>query len=319
MPRVLITARSFAQVPAAQAILAGAGCTLYWNPVDRPLSEAELLPLIVGMDALIAGADRVTAAVIAAAAPNLKIIAKHGVGYDNIDMAAARQHRIPVTVTPGANSIAVAELTLGLMLAVARRIPQLDRTVRAGSWRRATGGELAGKTLGLVGTGRIGSEVVKRAAAFAMDIIACDPYPRRELTACYGVQYCSLPEVLARSDVLSLHAPVTPATAGIINAHTMGQMKKAAILINTARGELVVEDDLVAALENGMLAGAGLDTFAHEPVRNPRLLALPHVVLTPHAGAQTREAVCNMAMMAAREVVRVLAGQAPLHPVPAGS
>lgn len=316
MPRVLITARSFAQVPAAQAILAGAGCTLYWNPVDRPLLEAELLSLIVGMDALIAGADRVTAAVIAAATPNLKIIAKHGVGYDNIDMAAARRHCIPVTITPGANSIAVAELTLGLMLAVARRIPQLDRTVRAGSWRRVIGGELAGKTLGLVGTGRIGSEVARRAAAFAMDIIACDPYPQQELTACYGVQYCSLPEVLARSDVLSLHAPVTPATAGIINAHTMGQMKKAAILINTARGELVVEDDLVAALENGTLAGAGLDTFAHEPVRNPRLLALPRVVLTPHAGAQTREAVCNMAMMAAREVVRVLSGQAPLHPVP---
>lgn len=315
MPRVLITARSFARVATARAMLEEAGCELFWNPQDRPLTAEELVTLIPGMDALIAGMDQVTAAVIAAAAPTLKIIARHGVGYNNIDVAAARQHRIAVTITPGANSIAVAELVLGLMLAVARRIPQMDRTVRAGSWQRVTGVELAGKTLGLVGTGRIGGEVAKRAAAFAMNIIAYDVQPRRELTVRYGVRYLPLPEVLSGGDMVSLHIPATTATFGIINKNTLGLMKKSAVLINTARGELVVEDDLVAALESGIIAGAGLDTFAHEPVQNPRLLALPNVVLTPHAGAQTREAVNNMAIMAAQEVVRVLSGRPPLHPV----
>lgn len=315
MPKVLVTARSFGRAPAAQEMLEEAGCKIFWNPQDRPLREEELLPLVLGMDALIAGMDQVTATVIDAAAPTLKIIAKHGVGYDNIDVSAARRHGIPVTVTPGANSVAVAELTLGLLLAVARHITRLDRTVREGSWQRIIGTELAGKTLGLVGTGHIGGEVAKRAAAFAMNIIAYDVQPRRELTVQYGVRYLPLPDVLSSADVVSLHIPATTATFGIINKDTLGLMKKSAILINTARGELVVEDDLVAALENGVIAGAGLDTFAHEPLQNSRLLTLPNVVLTPHAGANTKEAVARMAMMAAQEVVRVLSGLSPLYPV----
>jgi D-3-phosphoglycerate dehydrogenase len=315
MLKVLVAARSFAKSAEAKAVLQNAGFELVFNPYDRPLKEQELLELIKGMDAMVAGMDEVTANVIAAGAPTLKIVAKHGVGYNNISIEAARQHGVYVTVTPGANTKSVAELALGLMLAVARRIPVMDRSVRAGSWDRLTGSELSEKTLGIVGLGNIGGELAKRAYAFDMKIIAYDVYPRVDLIEKYGVTYKTLPEVLAEADFLSLHAPATPETAGMINKASLSTMKQSAILINTARGDLIVEEDLYDALKNGTIAGAGLDTFAQEPPANPRLFSLDNIVMTPHAGATTKEAVTRMGVTAAEEVVRVLSRQQPLYPV----
>lgn len=315
MPKVLVTARSFAKSPEAKAVLTQAGYEIQFNPFDRPLVENELIELIKGMDALVAGMDEVTDKVMEAGLPTLKIIAKHGVGYNTIDVAAANRRGIPVTITPGANNKSVAELAMGLMLSVARHTATMDKIVRNGGWNRITGNELGGKTLGVVGMGSIGSEVAKRAAAFDMKIVAYDVYPRQDLVDQYGVSYLPLQEVITQADFLSLHAPSLPETVGMINRETLQQMKKNAILINTARGDLVVEEDLIAALTDGTIAGAGLDTFANEPVQDKRLFNLDNVVMTPHAGANTHEAVTRMGVMAAEEVVRVLSGQAPINTV----
>lgn len=313
--KVLAAARSFAKSAEAKAVLTQAGLEIVLNPYDRPLKEAELLELIQGVDGMVTGMDEVTAAVIAKGASALKIVAKHGVGYNNIDLAAARQHNVQVTITPGANTVSVAELALGLMLSLARKIPVMDRSVKAGSWDRLTGCELSGKTLGIVGLGSIGSEVVKRAYAFDMKIAAYDLFPRTDLIEKYGVVYKPLTEVLAAADFLSLHAPATPETLGMINKTTLQTMKKTAFIINTARGDLIVEQDLYEALTTGVIAGAGLDTFAQEPPVNSPLFTLDNVVLTPHAGATTSEAVTRMGVTAAEEVVRVLTGKQPLYSV----
>lgn len=313
--KVLITARSVAQSAAAKAVLQAAGCELFFNPYDRPLTAAELVPLVAGMDALMAGNDEVTAAVIAAGQPCLKIIARNGVGYNKIDVAAAKKAGVAVTVTPGANNKSVADMAIGLLLAVGRGIPRMDAGVRAGSWDRVSGCELDGKTLGVVGTGSIGAEVIKRAAGFGLRIVAFDPVHRPELEAEYGVTYLPLAAVLAEADFLTLHAPATAETAGLINKASLATMKRTAFIVNTARGDLVVENDLYNALSQGRIAGAALDTFSHEPFTDERWFALKNVVFTPHAGANTAEAVTKMGVMAAEEVVRVLSGQPPLYPV----
>jgi D-3-phosphoglycerate dehydrogenase len=315
MGKVLAAARSFVKSAEAKAVLEKAGLELVLNPYDRPLKEQELLNLIVGVDAMVTGMDEVTDAVIQAGLPKLKIIAKHGVGYNNVDIIAAKQHNVQVTITPGANTVSVAELAFGLMLSLARQIPVMDRSVKLGSWERLVGWELAAKTLGIIGLGSIGVEVAKRASAFGMKIIAYDLFPRDAWTEKYGVIYKSLSEVIAEADFLSLHAPATPETVGMINKKALGTMKKSAVIVNTARGDLIIEDDLYEALTTGVVAGAGLDTFTQEPPLNSRLFTLDNVVLTPHAGAATREAVTRMGVTAAEEIVRVLTGQQPLYSV----
>lgn len=313
--KVLIAARSVAQSAAAKQILQSEGYELFFSPCDRPLLEADLLPLVVGMDALMAGNDEVTAAVIAAGEPTLKVIARNGVGYNKIDVAAAKRAGVAVTVTPGANNKSVADMAIGLMLAVARGIPRMDAGVRAGSWSRVSGCELDAKTLGVIGTGSIGAEVIKRAAGFGMRIVAFDPLRRPELEEGYGVTYLPLAAVLAEADFVTLHAPATPETTGLINKASLATMKKTAFIINTARGDLIVEDDLYDALSHGRIAGAALDTFSQEPFTDARWFALKNVVFSPHAGANTAEAVTKMGVMAAEEVARVLSGKAPKYPV----
>ncbi|WP_312202184.1 phosphoglycerate dehydrogenase [Anaerospora hongkongensis] len=316
MPKkVLIAARSFSRSKEAKAILEAQGYELILNPYDRPMTEAELVEMIAGVDALVAGNDDVTGAVIAAGVPDLKIIAKHGVGYNNIDVSTAKQYGIPVTVAPGANSQSVAELAFGLLLACVRSIPQMDCSIRVGSWDRVTGYEVGGKVLGIVGMGNIGGEVAKRACGFNMKIIAYDIYPNPEFIKNYGVTYLPLPEVITQADFLSLHAPSTPGTVGMINRTTLMTMKKTAFLINTARGDLVNEEDLYEALSSGIIAGAALDTFAKEPLENSPLLTLKNIIVTPHAGAATHEGVIRTGLIGAGEVVRVLSGQAPHYAV----
>lgn len=312
MAKILITARSFdRQGPAGECLLA-AGHEMDY--VTQTLTEAELITALGGKAAYIAGLDRISASVINSA-QQLKIIARYGVGYDRVDLDAAAKRQMAVTITPGANTIAVAELTLGLMLSVARSIPRLDSSLRSGSWTKHTGPELAGKTLGIIGLGAIGCEVAKRARAFSMNVIAYDTCPREEFCRDWSISRLSLPEVIAQSDFLSLHAPALPETTGIINRHSLGLMKPTAYLINTARGELIVESDLINALQTGVIAGAALDAFTHEPLGDSPLIALPNVVLTPHAGSATKEAAARMSLIAAQEVLRVLTGQKPLYQV----
>lgn len=312
MAKILITARSFDKKGPALECLLAAGHEV--DCVTQPLTEAELIASLADKAAYIAGLDQISAAVINSA-PQLRIIARYGVGYDRVDLDAAAKRQVAVTITPGANTLAVAELTFGLMLAAARSIPLLDSSLRSGSWTKHTGPELAGKTLGIIGLGAIGCEVAKRARAFAMNVIAYDTCPREEFCRDWSISRLPLSEVIAQSDFLSLHAPAVPETIGIINRHSLRSMKPTAYLINTARGELVVEADLIDALQTGVIAGAALDAFAQEPLGDSPLTTLPNVVLTPHAGSATTEAAERMSLIAAQEVLRVLAGQEPLYQV----
>jgi D-3-phosphoglycerate dehydrogenase len=306
--KVLVTPRSFAKTdPTPQAMLEGAGLTVVRNPGEKPLEEDDLIRLLSGVDGVIVGVDRLTARVIQAA-DSLQAISKYGVGVDNIALAAATERGIPVTITPGANTTSVAELTVGLMLAAARRIPFADRLVRGGSWGQVVGRELCGQTLGLVGMGMIGREVAKRAAAFGMKIVAFDQRQDAAFAAEHRVEYTGLDDLLSRSDFVSIHLPLTESTRGLIGEKALARMKRDAILVNTARGGIVDEAALARALKNEVIGGAALDVFAAEPAVGEELRGLPNVVLTPHMGGHTAEAVSNMGRQAAKNLLDVLRG-----------
>lgn len=317
MAKVLITSRSVAENKEGRAILEAAGHEIITHIGSAGLwPEADMVRIIPGMDAVIAGLDEITDRVIEAGAPNLKIIARNGVGYNKVDVKAAEKLGIPVTLAPGSNTISVCELVFGLLLSLTRSIPVQDAEVRQGGWKRNIGYELYGKVLGVLGTGNIGSEVIKRAHAFGMEIVAFDVWQRPELCQQYNLTYLSMEEVLRKADVLTLHLPVTPDTINSINHHTLKMMKDTVFIINTARGELVDEQALFVALKDGKLAGYGTDTLTQEPpAPDHPLFTLPNVVITPHCGAYTREAVARCSVTAAQEVVRVLSGQVPLYPV----
>jgi D-3-phosphoglycerate dehydrogenase len=220
-------------------------------------------------------------------APNLKLIIRGGVGIDNIDTDYAAQKGIEVRNTPAASSVAVAELAMALLLATANRIPFGHAGMQAGDWRKKKVGrkEVFKKTLGLIGIGRIATELAKRAQAFEMKVIAYDPYVEKSAHA----EMKSLDEVLAESDYLSMHTPLTDETKGMINRDSIGKMKDGAIIVNTGRGKCVVEEDVAAALESGKLGGYGNDVWYSDPPENTPLAAAPNVVLMPHVGASTKE------------------------------
>jgi lactate dehydrogenase-like 2-hydroxyacid dehydrogenase len=289
---------------------------------EEPPTAAELRRDVAGAVAVISTlTDRVDAAVLAAAGPALRVVANVAVGYDNVDMAAARARGVVVTNTPGVLDGATADLTMGLVLAAARRIAEGDRFLRTGTpwvWgpRMLTGLDLsAGATLGVVGYGRIGRAVARRARAFDLRVVATPT--RGELSAAErdAVEFHELPELLEVSDVVTLHCPLTPQTHHLIDDAALARMRPTALLVNTARGAIIDTEALVHALTDGRLGGAALDVFEDEPHVDPRLLALPQVVLTPHlgsAGLHTREEMCGLAV---RNVAAVLAGADPLTPV----
>ena len=313
--RVLITSRSFGpNCPDALERMRAAGCILLPNELGRAPTEAELIARIRDVDALIAGTEPITAAVLAAA-DRLKVIARHGVGYENIDLEAARACGIVVAVAGDAIADSVADMALALMLALARRLSQGDRAVRSGAWPRLVGVEMRGKTLGIIGLGQIGRQVCRRAKGFGMQVVAYDPYPDERFARSWGVRYLPLDELLARADFVSLHAPVTPETRHLINPTTLAQMKPGAYLINTSRGELVDEAALAAALRQGRLAGAASDVFAREPPGDNPLLTLENFIATPHSAGQTEDGLRRMGEITAENVLRVLAGAAPLFQV----
>src|ERR1035437_6590513 len=237
-------------------------------------------------------------------AHKLRVIGRAGVGVDNIDAAAATRRGIVVMNTPGANAVAVAELTIALMLALARKLPMANATMHAGKWEKKSlqGMELRGKTLGILGLGRIGLEVAKRAKGFGLEIIGSDPFVSAAVARENGIRLVTLDELLAGSDYLTLHVGLTPQTTGVINAKTLATMKKGVRIINCARGELIDDAALVEALKSGQVAGAALDVFAVEPPKESPYAELDNVILTPHIAGSTGEAQEAVGIQIARQV-----------------
>ncbi len=308
MHNVLVTARAFGRFSQEPyEILSQAGCSLAPNPWQgQKLDEAALLTLVSDIDALICGEDEVTAKVIAAA-PRLRVISKFGVGVDKIAVAAATERGIPVCNAPGANSESVADMAFCLLLGIARRLPYCDGEVRRGKWQSIIGCEIYGKTIGIMGLGKIGKAVARRAKGFGMKILAYDAYPDAAFAAQEGVTLVDMATLLREADFVSLHVPSSPDNKAIIASEQLAMMKPSAFLINTARGDLVDEDALYLALKTGKLAGAAVDVFAQEPP-NPAspLLGLENIVVAPHVAAHTVEAINNMGVMSARNAVAII-------------
>jgi D-3-phosphoglycerate dehydrogenase len=267
--------------------------------------------LLDGLPAALADADAlvVRSAVqvddaLMARAPKLRVIGRAGVGVDNIDAEAATRRGIVVMNTPGANAVAVAELTLCLMIALARKLPAANATMHAGKWEKKNlqGSELRGKTLGILGLGRIGLDVARRARGFGMEIVGADPFVSAVVARENGISLVSVEELFAKADYLTLHVGLTPQTHGIINAKTLAAMKKGVRIVNCARGELVVEADLAAALKSGQVAGAALDVFTVEPPKESPYFGLDNVILTPHIAGSTAEAQEAVGIQIAQQV-----------------
>jgi len=298
MTKVLIADK---MSPKAAEILAGRGIEVEEAP---GLDAAGLIDRLHGCDGLaVRSAAKVTADVIAEA-NGLKVIGRAGIGVDSIDVPAATAHGIVVMNTPFGNSITTAEHAVAMMMALARQIPQANASTHAGKWEKSrfVGVELLGKTLGIVGCGNIGSNVAERAQGLRMRVIAFDPYLTPARAAELGIEKVEMDTLFARSDFISLHAPATEKTRGLINAENLAKMKPGVRLVNCARGALVVEADLRAALESGHVAGAALDVFSEEPARENSLFGLDQVIATPHLGASTSEAQVNVAIQVAEQI-----------------
>lgn len=318
--RVLASARNVRLVlPQYEERLREAGVELVIpTGTAVTLTEGELLEALPGCIAAVAMPDDYTAAAIAAAAPTLKLIARSGVGYDSIDLEAARAHGVWVTTTVGSNHDAVADYTFGLMLDLARRVTETVEATRGGAWQRFPGFELRGKVLGIVGTGRVGREVAARAAGFGLRCIAYDPYPDTAWAEAAGVTYVGVDDLFRQARIVTLHAPAFASTRHLANAARLASMPEGGCLINTARGELVDEAALLAALDAGRLWGAALDVVADEPptAAQAALIAHPKVIPTSHCAGAAIEAQKRSAAMCLDEVLRVVRGERPLHVVP---
>jgi D-3-phosphoglycerate dehydrogenase / 2-oxoglutarate reductase len=278
----------------------------------RPgLSRAELLDALPGYEALVVRSQVQVDAEAIAAGSGLLVIGRAGVGVDNVDLEAATRAGITVVNAPTGNTIAAAEHTIGLLLAVARRIAAADASIRRGEWKRSafTGVELRGRTLGIVGLGKIGMAVADRARGLEMTLVGHDPMVAAEAAAAHGVTLLGIDQLLARADVLTVHVPGGRGTRGLIGQRELGILPEGAIVLNVARGGIVDEQALSEALASGRLAGAGVDVFTSEPPEGSPLLEAPGAVLTPHLGASTREAQVRVAVEAAQQVLDVLAGR----------
>lgn len=313
MPLVQITTEALFHTSGDHLrILKSAGLAVGY-PAQHPIvTEEDTLSAVRGAVAVLAGSEPYTARVLDES-PELRVISRNGVGYDCVDVAAATERGVAVTITPQGNHEAVAEHTLALVLALARSVVRCDRDVRVGAWRRNEPYvPLRGKTLGLVGLGRIGRSVARRAAAFRMRLLCFEPYPDQTLVDQLGIELVALDDLLKQSDFVTLHSPLTPQTRGLIDRRSLALMRRGSFLVNTARGGLIVEDDLCEALRSRHLAGAALDVFTHEPPPPDHpLFELDNVVFSPHAAALDTQAVIDMANAAAQNISDVLAGRWP--------
>lgn len=306
--KILITSPAFSK-PHMEGLIEAAknaADEVVLNPYGRTMMVEELKELWAGAGAIIAGLEPYTADVLAQAPDTLKAICRFGVGYDSVDLEAAKARGIAVTNTPGTNSDAVADLAIGMMIAIARHIPQGDKSVRDGSWKRYTGLSMEGKKLGILGLGAIGKGVARRAAGFSMELCAYDPYFDESFAKQHNVKRAELDEIFTQCDYITLHLPVLPETIGIVNRETLGKMKPTAYLINAARGPLVNESDLYDALKNNRIMGAALDVYSEEPLKDSPLFQLDNIVLLPHIGGNTREAAIAMGRMAIDSALEIL-------------
>jgi D-3-phosphoglycerate dehydrogenase len=312
--RVLCTPNTFGKRdPSLKSTLEAAVREVIYNPFGRPLKAAELRPLLKDVDGYIAGIDEIDSSTLEAA-DRLRIIARYGVGIDRVDVATATDYGILVTNTPGANSAAVAELTIAFILSLARHIINANQGVRRGEWPVLDGIGIRGKTIGLIGFGSVGREVARRLKSFDCRLLVADPYVESEIAFNDGVTLTDMRKLVAESDFLSLHVPATEATVGMIDEEFLSHMKKGAFLINTARGTLVDEPALIVALESGHLQGAALDCFRQEPPDiNSPLFRIPSVIFTPHTAAHTDDAVNQMGWGALECCLAALRGEKPEH------
>lgn len=279
----------------------------------KELDATQLLEAIPAYHALIVRSRTKVTKDVLARATNLRVVGRAGVGVDNIDVNEATARKVLVVNAPTASSVSVAELAIGHMLSLSRFLPSADKSIKEGKWekKKFEGQELLGKTLGLVGSGRIGAEVAKRAQAFGMRVISYDPYLTRGTAEKLGISLLDLDAVLSQSDYVSIHAASTPETIGMIGAKELAKMKRTAYLVNCARGEIVQAAALAEALKAGTIAGAALDVFEKEPPSGSPLLAAPNAVFTPHLGASTREAQARAGAIIAEQILKALDGKKP--------
>jgi D-3-phosphoglycerate dehydrogenase len=279
--------------------------------VRTGLSEAALAATIGGYEALIVRSETKVTEAVFAAGDRLQVVGRAGVGVDNIDLAAATRHGVVVVNAPTGNTTSAAEHALALMLSLARHIPEADASLKGGAWQRSRfiGVELRGKTLGVIGLGQVGSEVARRARAFEMRLLACDPFVPEDRARALGVELRSLEELLAESDFISVHTTLTSDTRGLIGAGELRRVRPGVRLINTARGGVIDEEALGAALREGRVAGAALDVFTTEPATGNPVLRAPNLITTPHLGASTAEAQERVAIDVAEQILAVLRGE----------
>jgi D-3-phosphoglycerate dehydrogenase / 2-oxoglutarate reductase len=306
MSRVLIGPYLLRAQPGRfRQILTDAGFEVVDPQGDFSLTREQLQPFLGSIDALIAGGERMSADLFQLA-PKLRVIARTGVGYDLIDVDAATAHKVAVTITPGTNQDSVAEQTWALLLALPRRIVHNDKVIHGGGWDRALVRPVRGMTLGLVGMGRIGRAVAMRAPGFQVRVVAYDTIVDAEFDQRHGIKRMSLDELLACSDVVSLHVPLMDATRGMVNREFLAKMKRGSYLINTARGGLVVESDLRDAVLSGHLSGTGLDVMSKEPPDpDCPLLGVPNIILCPHIAGTDFQSMSDMADLAASTIVEL--------------
>jgi D-3-phosphoglycerate dehydrogenase len=316
MPKVLIAPMTLADLGGPYAeLLRGAGFELVYPRRPLQLSEDELLQALDGACAALAGSEPYTRRVLSAN-PSLRVVARAGVGYDAVDLAAATDRGVAVAIAPGTNQDAVAEHTFALILALAKNVVAQHPAVKAGLWPRQANLPLRGRTLGIAGLGRIGKAVALRGEAFGMRLLAYEPLPDKQFAADHGVMLVLFEQLLQESDYLTLHVPLLPDSRHLINSRTLALMKPTAFLINTARGGLVNEADLAEALRGKRIAGAGIDVFEQEPpAKNHPFFALDNLVLTPHAAGVDLQSRDDMALSAARAIVALSKGEWPADQV----
>ncbi len=314
--RILLTTTSYQDTPGKHHdMLTASGHEIIRQ--RGPLPEERTLQLVQtdgGVDAILHGDDAITRKVIEAALPRLKCLSKYGIGLDSVDVQAATDLKVPVFFTPGVNHTTVAEHTFGLLISLAKHFESHIQSVRGGQWKRTTGSELAGKTIGIMGLGRIGKEVAKRAIAFDMTPIAYDVYWDEDFAREHGVTRCwTTDELITKADVISLHMNLTEENHHFVNTDTIANMKDGVFIINCARGGLIHEADVAAACKSGKIGGYGTDVLEHEPIQTPHVFQdVPNIIVTPHIGSRTFESVERQAVMATENTLRFLADDKPL-------
>jgi len=307
--KILITPRSFTSASKKPLeMLEEKGYEIIKNETGKPLDEREMLLLIKDVDGIIIGIDKLNVEIIRQTC-NLKVISKYGVGVDNIDIKAATEQGIVVTNTPMANIDAVADIAFALMLALARKIPEANRETKAGNWKKFIGTSVWRKKLGVIGLGKIGRQVVKRAQGFEMEILCYDIIQDEEFARQFGVRYVDLEVLLKESDYITIHAPLSDATRNMIGYKELEMVNENSFIINTSRGGIIDESALYDALKNNKIKGAGLDVYEKEPPENSPLMELENVIMLSHNGAYTEEAIANMGIESAQNLIDVLEGR----------